>query len=69
MIKINSKKIAEILGSSSNVVDVEIENVSSDSRDIRNGDLFIAIRAKSLTDMILWPMSSAKGLHWPWLKS
>lgn len=46
MIKINSKKVAEILGSSSNVVDVDIENVSSDSRDIRNGDLFIAIKGE-----------------------
>ena len=46
MIKINSKKIAEIMGSSSNVIDADIENVSSDSRDIRNGDLFIAIKGE-----------------------
>ncbi len=46
MIKINSKKIAEILGSPSNVIDAEIENVSSDSRDIRSGDLFVAIKGE-----------------------
>ena len=46
MLKLNAKKIAEIVNSASNVIDAEIENVSSDSRDIRNGDLFIAIKGE-----------------------
>lgn len=44
MQKISSKKIAEILHSGSNVVDVDIVNVSTDSRTIQKGDLFIAIK-------------------------
>ncbi len=46
MLKLNAKKIAEIVNSASNVIDAEIENVSSDSRDIRRGDLFIAIKGE-----------------------
>jgi UDP-N-acetylmuramoyl-tripeptide--D-alanyl-D-alanine ligase len=44
--KISSKKIAEILHSGSNIVDVEISNVSTDSRNIKKGDLFIAIKGE-----------------------
>lgn len=47
MLKLNAKKIAEIVNSASNVIDAEIENVSSDSRDIRAGDLFIAIKGEN----------------------
>lgn len=46
MIKINAKKIAEIVNSASNVLDVEIDNISSDSRDIKAGDLFVAIKGE-----------------------
>lgn len=46
MQKINSKKIVEILHSGSNVVDVDIVNVSTDSRNIKKGDLFIAIKGE-----------------------
>ena len=44
MIKINSKKLVEILGSTSQVVDVDIENVVTDSRIAKRGDLFVAIK-------------------------
>ncbi|MDD4556538.1 MAG: UDP-N-acetylmuramoyl-tripeptide--D-alanyl-D-alanine ligase [Alphaproteobacteria bacterium] len=47
MFRVNSKKIAEILCSVSNVVDVDFDNVSTDSRNIRKGDLFIAIRGET----------------------
>lgn len=46
MLKLNAKKIAEIVGSVSNVVDVEIENISTDSRSVMRGDLFIAIKGE-----------------------
>lgn len=46
MIKINAKKIAEIVNSASNVLDVDIDNISSDSRNIMSGDLFVAIKGE-----------------------
>ena len=46
MIKMSSKKIAEILCSVSNPIDEEIENISTDSRNIKRGDLFVAIRGE-----------------------
>lgn len=47
MLKLNSKKIAELLHSASNVVDVDITNISTDSRNIKKGDLFIAIKGET----------------------
>lgn len=46
MLKLNARKIAEIVGSPSNVVDAEIENISTDSRSVMRGDLFIAIKGE-----------------------
>ncbi len=46
MIKINSKKIIEIVASSSQVVDVDVAHISTDSRKINAGDLFIAIKGE-----------------------
>lgn len=46
MQKIKSKKIAEILHSASSVIDVDITNISTDSRNIKKGDLFIAIKGE-----------------------
>lgn len=46
MLKLSAQKIAEIVGSVSEVIDVEIDNISTDSRDIKTGDLFIAIRGE-----------------------
>ncbi|MFV0626454.1 MAG: UDP-N-acetylmuramoyl-tripeptide--D-alanyl-D-alanine ligase [Alphaproteobacteria bacterium] len=47
MFRINSKKIAEVLCSVSNVIDVDIDNISTDSRDIKKGSLFIAIKGEN----------------------
>ena len=47
MIKINSKKLVEILGSVSHVIDEDIANISTDSRSIARGDLFIAVKGES----------------------
>jgi len=44
MEKISSKKLAEILDYSSELIDVEISNVVTDSRIAKKGDLFIAIK-------------------------
>ncbi len=46
MQKINSKKLCEIVESASKVIDVEVNNVVSDSRAINEGDLFIAIKGE-----------------------
>lgn len=46
MMKLNTKKIAEIVGSPSMVIDAEIENISTDSRNIIPGDLFIALKGE-----------------------
>ena len=46
MQKINSKKICEIVGSESRPAEVEIENISTDSRQIVAGDLFIALKGE-----------------------
>lgn len=46
MEKINSRKLCEIVGSVSEVVDVDINDVTSDSRKVRDGNLFIAIRGE-----------------------
>ena len=47
MQKINSKKIAEIVDSKSAPIDVDIENVVTDSRKVSEGDLFIAIKGEN----------------------
>ena len=46
MQKINSNKIVEIVNSKSKVVDVEIDNIVTDSRAIKDGDLFVAIKGE-----------------------
>ena len=46
MIKLNSKKIAEIVGSPMVVVDADIDEVVTDSRVAKRGDLFIAIKGE-----------------------
>ena len=46
MIKLNSKKIAEIVGSPMVVVDADIDEVVTDSRVAKQGDLFIAIKGE-----------------------
>ena len=46
MQKINSKKICEIIGSESRPAEAEIENISTDSRQIAAGDLFIALKGE-----------------------
>ena len=46
MIKLNSKKIAEIVGSASVLVDADIDEVVTDSRVAKRGDLFIAIKGE-----------------------
>lgn len=40
MIKLNSKKIAEIVGSPMVVVDADVDEVVTDSRVAKRGDLF-----------------------------
>lgn len=47
MQKISSKKLCEILGSQSDVWECEIDNVSTDSRKVKAGDLFVAIRGEN----------------------
>ena len=46
MRKTNSHKLCEIVGSSSEVADVEIENIVTDSRAVQPGDLFLAIKGE-----------------------
>lgn len=46
MQKTNSQKLCEVVGSNSNVVPAEIENIVSDSRAVQPGDLFVAIRGE-----------------------
>lgn len=46
MIKINSKKLVEIVESGSRVIDIDIDHISTDSRNIAAGDLFIAIKGE-----------------------
>lgn len=46
MEKINSRKLAEIVGSVSKVIDCEIENIVTDSRKVQPGDLFIALKGE-----------------------
>lgn len=46
MQKISSKKICEVVNSKSVVIEVEIENIVTDSRLIKTGDLFIAIKGE-----------------------
>ena len=47
MQKISSSKLCEILQSQSQICDCEIANVSTDSRKIRPGDLFVALRGEN----------------------
>lgn len=46
MIKITAAKLCEIVKSSSKVANVEIEHISTDSRKIQAGDLFIAVKGE-----------------------
>ena len=46
MQKINSNKIVEVVNSKSEVVDVEIDSIVTDSRAIKDGALFVAIRGE-----------------------
>lgn len=46
MIKINSEKLAEIIGSNSVSADIEINNISTDSRKVDKHSLFIALRGE-----------------------
>lgn len=46
MQKINSQQLVQILHSASQVIDTEVENVSTDSRTARKGDVFIALRGE-----------------------
>ena len=46
MQKISAKKLCEIVSSASCVTDVEIDNIVSDSRIVRSGDLFVAIKGE-----------------------
>ncbi len=46
MQKTNSQKIAEVVGSTSQVLDVDIEKVVTDSRQAQAGDLFVALRGE-----------------------
>lgn len=47
MQKISSKKIAQVVYSVSNVLDIDIDNISTDSRNIKKGSLFIAIKGEN----------------------
>jgi len=47
MEKISSKKLAEILDCSSELVDVEVSDVVTDSRIAKKGDLFIAVKGEN----------------------
>ncbi len=46
MQEINSKKLAEILNSSSQVLDVVVKNISTNSREIHCGDAFLALKGE-----------------------
>lgn len=46
MIKINSEKLVEIIGSNSVSADIEINNISTDSRKVDEHSLFIALRGE-----------------------
>ena len=46
MLKITARKLAEIVGFSGKVPDIEIENITTDSRNVKQGDLFIALRGE-----------------------
>ena len=46
MINISASKLAEIVGFKSDVVDVEVRRVETDSRKVQKGDLFIAIKGE-----------------------
>ena len=61
MIKINLKKLAEIVNSASEVVDCAIENVCTDSRSVRPGDLFVAIRGENFDAHDFVPEVFTKG--------
>jgi len=47
MQKISAKKLAEIVGFDGNLVDVEIDNICTDSRKVKFGDLFIALKGEN----------------------
>ncbi len=47
MLNLTSKELVEVVGSSSEVIDCVITNASRDSRDIKAGDLFIAIKGEN----------------------
>ncbi len=47
MINLHSKELVKILNSESKVVDVWVDSLSTDSRKISNGDMFIAIKGEN----------------------
>ena len=46
MLKFTAKKISEVVGFNGKVIDVEIGNITTDSRKIKKGDLFIAVKGE-----------------------
>ncbi len=46
MQKISAEKLAEIVGFKGQLAEVEIENITSDSRKVKKGDLFVAIKGE-----------------------
>ena len=46
MQKISSSKLAEIVGFKDNIIEVDIDNIVTDSRKISKGDLFIAVKGE-----------------------
>ena len=47
MLKISAKKLVEIVNSDSKVDDVEVDVIETDSRKIKKGDVFLAIRGEN----------------------
>ena len=47
MEKLNSIKLVEIVGAKNKVIDVDFENITTDSRKVNKGDLFIALKGEN----------------------
>lgn len=63
MQEISAKKLVKIVGSASQVVDVTIKNVVTDSRVAQKGDLFIAICGEKFDGHQFVPEVIAKGVE------
>lgn len=61
MQKINTAKLAEIVGFDGKLADVEIENVTTDSRKVGKGDLFIAVSGEKFDGHAFVAEALAKG--------